>query len=241
MLAANSLFAMAGRLSWCSASTTVPATSAGAASTTSARSSARGRTCASSRNRSPNTGPASNAANTRFAGVNAVSQVGTVSTLYAMDVHAISAIPARQANASHGFATASGKRSLNAIIQYEPTRNRNATALRTSLDSGERPTPENTCSAFAGVPRCVAEAMNPIRTTLNGSAIIRSMRTEAVRSRDQSRTSASARNATTPAGASEVNRPSEKASNPLVIDEAPFGSRCCLPAFRLVRPQATAG
>ena len=232
---------MAERLSWCSASTTVPATSAGAASTTSARSSARGRTCASSRNRSPNTGPASNAANTRFAGVNAVSQVGTVSTLYAMDVHAISAIPARQANASHGFATASGKRSLNAIIQYEPTRNRNATALRTSLDSGERPTPENTCSAFAGVPRCVAEAMNPIRTTLNGSAIIRSMRTEAVRSRDQSRTSASARNATTPAGASEVNRPSEKASNPLVIDEAPFGSRCCLPAFRLVRPQATAG
>ena len=121
------------------------------------------------------------------------------------------------------MATASLKCSLNAIIQYEPTRNRNATALSTSFDRGERPMPENTCSAFAGVPRWVAEAMKPANTTLNGNAIMRSMRTAASWSCDPRRTSASARNATTPAGASDVNSASEKASNPLVIGGSPSG------------------
>ena len=77
--------------------------------------------------------------------------------------------------------------------------------------------PVNTCSALAGVPRCVAEAMNPTSTTENGSASMRSSRTAASRLATPSRAKASVTNATAPAGASEVNIARENASNPLVI------------------------
>ena len=130
---------------------------------------------------------------------------------------------------------------MKAAIQYEPARNRKATAASTSFDSGERPTPENTCSALAGVPRCVAEAMKPTSTTENGSAARRSIRTAASWSRSSRRARASAMNAMVPAGASVVNNASESSSKPLVIPISPGDSQYTRPLERPVRPRARGG
>ena len=144
-------------------------------------------------------------------------------TAYARDVQTTSMHPAPMPSKSQSRASASGNRSLKDAIQYDPARNKNATAANTSFESGERPMPENTCSALAGVPRCVAEAMNPTSAMENGSATMRSSRTAASRPGAPSRASASAMNATAPAGASVVNNASENASNPLVISRSPPG------------------
>ena len=50
-----------------------------------------------------------------------------------------------------------------------PPNAKNTTAATTSFDRGERPMPVITYSAFAGVPRCVADAIRPVMASTSGT------------------------------------------------------------------------
>lgn len=70
---------------------------------------------------------------------------------------------------------------------------------------------QKTCRAFAGVPRCVADAMNPTRHTENGHAHMRSMRTASSRLAAPRRARALTMQAMGGASCLDARAPGEKA------------------------------
>ena len=153
----------------------IPSTAAftAAASATSASSAATmplfGSWRASSNPNSPTSGPLDRAFSHSVSGAVGRFQVGTEGTEYATAIYPTNTKPAAAVAASH--ATRKGRRrsSRNDRIQYTPPSARNATAATTSFDRGERPMPVITYSAFAGVPRWVADAMRPEMASTSGT------------------------------------------------------------------------
>ena len=118
---------------------------------------------------SPTSGPLDSAFSHSASGVVGRFHVGTDGTEYATAMNPTNTSPAIAVAASQAMRKLRRRSSRNDRIQYTPPSAKNATAATTSFDRGERPTPVSTYSAFAGVPRWVADAMSPDMAKTSGT------------------------------------------------------------------------
>lgn len=131
--------------------------------------------------------------------------MGTVLTEYANAIIATKAAPAASTTTARTRRSTGATSSLNAKNQYAPPKAKNATAA-TSFERGDLPMPVITYKALAGVPRCVAEAINPVMAKTRGTTRYRSMRRAADSSLEQNDATIVAMHPTAPAGAMVVNK-----------------------------------
>ncbi len=132
--------------------------------------------------------------------------VGTVLTEYANAIIATKAAPAASTTTARTRRSTGATSSLNAKNQYAPPNAKNATAAATSFERGDLPMPVITYKALAGVPRCVAEAINPVIAKTRGTTRYRSMRRATDSSLEQNDATIIAMHPIAPAGAMVANK-----------------------------------